>query len=197
MCRSSEKLPVCKKFLTNLCLPKISDIDIMRPSKQRGMTVAADYKEFNSSSRRGNVMNIKIFCPPLCWSSASLPLKRLLPKCASSKTQAAPPPTVPQSNGCSIKPCSPFLWTAKQKISESWKKSNSPLNDFVSPKAGSYRRRAARHLSLSFRTRRLCTVLPLASFILGKAVWKIFSDGLSRYKGSQRKHHTQAAGSKG
>ena len=81
----------------------------MRPSKQRGMTVATDYKEFNSLSRRENVMNIKIFCPPLCWLPASLPLKLLLPKCASSKTQAAPTPTVPQSNGCSTKPCGSFL----------------------------------------------------------------------------------------
>jgi tonB protein len=63
MCRSSEKLPVCKKFLTNLCLPKISGIDIIRPSKQRGTTVSADSNEFNLLSRRENVMNIKNILP--------------------------------------------------------------------------------------------------------------------------------------
>jgi len=63
VCRSSEKLPVCKKFLTNLCLPKISGIDIMRPSKQRGTTVSADSNEFNLLSRRENVMNIKNILP--------------------------------------------------------------------------------------------------------------------------------------
>ena len=88
MCRSSEKLPVCKKFLTNLCLPKISGIDIMRPSKQRGMTVAADSNEFNLLSRRENVMNIKNILPtnfvgrrPLyrsngCCRSVLLPRRR-------------------------------------------------------------------------------------------------------------------------
>ena len=35
----------------------------MRPSKQRGMTVAADSNEFNLLSRRENVMNIKNILP--------------------------------------------------------------------------------------------------------------------------------------